>query len=394
MERRRAHWNEHESSGGIGEVDRVGSILPPAPIPRSTIQPPEPPKSVTYAIAPRQTEPPPVRRSVAPSRLPSALPPPLEDEDTLKELLSAPPASEGGPSSFWRLKQKYPSYIPLEEQSPESSPGTAFAIKVLDSSEELISSYRLRHRVYDALGYLQQPSCAGLEIDEYDKYAIPFGVIAIHTGELVGTLRLITNHVQEVYWERIQRFLDVTKDLALYARVMRARKRPLPSMISDLVEAQIKAFNTDDQEVEEGSRTVIHPSYRRGGLLRGLMEFFLAYALAKGDPVLIAGCVPEHVPVYGRYGFQKLPGTELAHFDTVGQIANTIICNTRSLPEPTNSHVQTLLEAMLAGEPECILEEHVHDIDHENKSIWHLAESAQELSTKSFNHGGASYAVG
>ena len=138
----------------------------------------------------------------------------------------------------------------------------------------------------------------------------------------------------------------------------------------------LDAYNTDDQIVEELSRTVVHPEYRGSGVSRGLMEFGLAYAMAAGDPVLIGGCVPEHLPMYAKYGYEKLPGTDLDTYDTVGQIANTVVCNTRILPPLTSARVAMLLYAMKLGEPECVLEEARPIGTSMPRGIWHFAEES------------------
>ena len=48
-------------------------------------------------------------------------------------------------------------------------------IRVLETTAELIESYRLRYLVYGALGYLRGRNVARLEIDSYDLSSIPFG---------------------------------------------------------------------------------------------------------------------------------------------------------------------------------------------------------------------------
>jgi hypothetical protein len=73
------------------------------------------------------------------------------------------------------------------------TPATAYRltceINPLDTVDELIASYRLRHEVYGALGYLQRfPS--DLEIDSYDAYSIAFGASDRVSGEMIGTLRM------------------------------------------------------------------------------------------------------------------------------------------------------------------------------------------------------------
>lgn len=238
------------------------------------------------------------------------------------------------------------------------------AIKVLRHPAELIHAYRLRYQVFDSLHYLQSPNQSELELDEHDPYAIHFGAIAVHTGELVGTLRLIKNRIQRFYALQIHHILKAVDDMALHCRVARDRRRCMPSIISEHVQEMIREYNVDDQEVEELSRTVVHPRYRGSGISRGLMEFGLAYATAAGDPVLIGGCIPEHVPMYAKYGYTVLPGTALDRYDTTGQNANTVVCNTRRLPEPTRSRVAMLLRARSRGESEANRERRREDEEH------------------------------
>jgi hypothetical protein len=53
-----------------------------------------------------------------------------------------------------------------------------------------------------------------------------------------------------------------------------------------------------------------------------------------------------------RYGYQRLPNTDLDHFDHVGQIAAVMFCRTDVLPEPTRTHVDNLVEHMKSGAAE------------------------------------------
>jgi GNAT acetyltransferase-like protein len=262
------------------------------------------------------------------------------------------PVSSRHPLSSWQPKQRYPSYPPPRMSRP---PGAAFAIKVLDTSAELIQSYRLRYEVYSSMGYAPS-NRASLEIDEYDPFSIPFGAIAMDTREIVGTLRLITNRVQPFYEHRIRRILDFCKDRVLSAQVRRPRRRPMPSITSDLIQEKLAEFNRDGQAVEEVSRGVTHASHRGTGVSRGLMEFGFAYAMTAGDPILVAGCVPAHLALNGTYGYIQLPGTGVEVNDVVDRTAVTIVCNMRTLPEPTKSRVAGIVEAMQWGEPECLLE--------------------------------------
>lgn len=377
-----------DSARADAPVSRVGPMLPPPPR-MPTIQPPPfddgsdtgplsvyGPPSVGRR---RLSEPPPSTRrrsTISPPRPLPSVPPPESGADDIQSVLEAEPSTERAPLSSWRPKQKYPSYVPPSERPPESVPGRAFAIKVLDSPVELASSYRLRYQVYETLDYVQHRSPAKLELDEFDRYAIPFGAIAIDTGELVGTLRLITNCVQMFYARRIDRILEAARDPRLRKLAVRPKRRALPSMVNEFVVSMIDAFNTGDQTVEEVSRAVVHPKYRGSGLSRALMEFGLAYAMVAGDPLILGGCLPEHLPMYGKYGFIQLPGTDLDLFENVGRIAHTIICNTKKLPEPSGTRVSTILQAMRVGELECLLEESGLGLAGQKPtSTWHFNEN-------------------
>jgi hypothetical protein len=286
---------------------------------------------------------------------------PEEEEDEASK-----PVSSRHPLSGWQPRQRYPSYAPPRMSQ---APGPAFAIKVLDTSAELIQSYRLRYDVYRAMGYAP-PNRASLEIDEYDPFSVPFGAIAMDTREVVGTLRLITNRKQAFYEHRIGRILEFCKDEALSAQVHRRHRRPTPSITSDLIERKLAEFNRDRQAVAEVSRGITHASYRGTGVSRGLMEFGFAYAKTAGEPILVAGCVPEHLALNARYGYRQLPGTGVAVNNVVDRSAITIVCDTRTLPEPTRSRVASIVGAMQWGEPECLLETEV--VEQGAKSRYHF----------------------
>jgi acyl homoserine lactone synthase len=65
-------------------------------------------------------------------------------------------------------------------------------VKTLDTEAEIVQSYRLRHRIFaEELNWVAV-SDNGLEIDSYDAYAIPFGVVD-NKGSLIAHIRLITS---------------------------------------------------------------------------------------------------------------------------------------------------------------------------------------------------------
>ena len=213
--------------------------------------------------------------------------------------------------------------------------------------DELVASYRLRYDVYGALGYIE-PNRSALELDPYDPYAIPFGAFSTATGELIGTLRLVTNVPQAGYVQAVCRVLAECRDRELLAQAARPRKHRLPSILSDGIAAQIDRYNRDGFTVEELSRTIVRPDQRGAGVSRGLMEFGLAWAASRGPRVLVGGCLPQHVSMYERYGYTLLPSVTLDFFDSVGQVAHAVVCRTDRLPTPTRDHVDHLIPRLRA----------------------------------------------
>jgi len=226
-------------------------------------------------------------------------------------------------------------------------------IRTLDTVAELNESYRLRYEVYSKLGYLQRFNKSRLEIDGYDALSIPCGAFDPVSGAMIGTLRLITTELQPEYDSSIRHLLAELGDEELTRQVLAPWSHPLPSIISDEVDRQIEAFNTERFIVHEVSRLIVHPSYRGSIVLRSLVEFGLAHAARLGPAVVIGSCLPMHLPLYARFGCRQLPHTGLARFESVGQIANMVVCRTDKLTQLTQVHVDELLRSMESGATEC-----------------------------------------
>jgi hypothetical protein len=219
---------------------------------------------------------------------------------------------------------------------------------MLASSDDLVESYRLRYDVYDSLGYLQRLNAARLDIDAYDSSSIPFGAFDIATGEMIGTLRVVTTHPQLDYDYLIRCIVASCGDDDLVRQAWAPQPSALPSIVSDDIDHQIDEFNRDQLGIYEMSRSIVRADRRGGGISRGLIEFGMAHVMQYGRAVLIGGCVPEHLPMYARYGFAPLRDS-LGHFAAVGQLAHTLICRTDVLPEPTSSHITELIQVMKSG---------------------------------------------
>jgi GNAT superfamily N-acetyltransferase len=173
---------------------------------------------------------------------------------------------------------------------------------------------------------------------------------------MIGTLRLVTAEPQLDHEGRVQRIIAGLADPELAAQALQPRNARLPSIASDEIARRIAAFNTGRFPVHELSRTIVHPDHRGGGVSRGLMEVGLAHAARSSPAVLIGSCLPQHVPMYEKYGYSLLLPTELDYFQSVHRFAKSVICRTDRLPQPACDHVDDLLRAMRSGAVEHGLE--------------------------------------
>jgi predicted GNAT family N-acyltransferase len=238
------------------------------------------------------------------------------------------------------------------QDSAAGSEPAPYEIKQLDTLEELVQSYRLRYEVYADLGYLRHANTSKLEIDEYDAWAIPFGAFDATSRTMIGTLRLVTKQPQSDFSRLVQEVLELFADDSLAMQARAPRPHILPSIVSDKIHQALAAFNTKNFIVCELSRCVVGRNFRRSGVSRRLMELGLAQASFGGTALLIGSYLPEHLPMYAKYGYLKLPQTDLEMFDSVGQIAVAGVCRTDRLPQPTRSHVDELLRSMRMNTPE------------------------------------------
>jgi predicted N-acetyltransferase YhbS len=228
---------------------------------------------------------------------------------------------------------------------PPAQPAT-YEIKQLDTFEELIQSYRLRYQIYHDLGYLRQPNKSKLDIDTFDPWAIPFGAFDPSSQTMIGTVRLITTEPQPHFSQLVQKVLGLFADTALARQVCADRPHTLPSIVSKTIEKALADFNSANFPVAELSRSVVRHRFRGSGIARSLMELGLARAAFSGPTLLVGSYLTEHLLMYAKYGYRKLPNTGLDLFDSVDQIAVAGVCRTDRLPEPTRSHVDDLLRAM------------------------------------------------
>jgi N-acyl-L-homoserine lactone synthetase len=245
----------------------------------------------------------------------------------------------------------------------EAANERVYEIRALETEAELYDSYRLRYDVYGALGYLQYFNRSKLEIDIYDRSSVPFGAFDTRTGEMIGTLRLITTEPQPHYEALIDNVLAECLDAELDTQAAAPSGLRLPAISCEEIDRELARFNDDHVTVHELSRFIVRPGHRYSHASRALVQLAMAYAMLSGPAVFIAGCLPRHVRLYASYGFATLPNVDLHQFDSVGQLASTIVCRSDMLPPAMQTQVNELLRSMTSG-----AFDHTHELSRDSRA--------------------------
>lgn len=226
------------------------------------------------------------------------------------------------------------------------------AIKELAREEELIASFQLRYEIYSAMNYLHHEYGAGLEIDEFDAYAIPFGVVSMNTGDLIASLRLVVPERQPYYAQLIARIVANSKDRLLEKMVAHRPPYPFPALRSyrqqsDRLLADLQNFCSQGERVCELSRYIVRPEYRVSKVPLLLGAFGIAKALHNGYVIGIAACNEERYKLYAKFGYRKLNEDQIMFNESVRELSYPMINDFRNTSMMTRS-VRDSVEKMLA----------------------------------------------
>lgn len=233
----------------------------------------------------------------------------------------------------------------------ELAKGQAVVVRLARDEAELRGSLELRYQVYTRLGYLPErvvQCSAQVDLDCYDPRALHFVAEETQNGNLVGSVRLV-----------LPRGLSERRQHAVIgsppARTLRrqaawcqslaeaARRQCCPLLLERLGEATFASLPilqsndfTDSStgsraEVEnllsqvgtfaELSRLVVWPRYRGLEISRLLIRVVVAVAVDLGLQSLVLECVPEHVPMYEKYGFARMIQGHLGRDQDLDQVA-------------------------------------------------------------------------
>jgi predicted GNAT family N-acyltransferase len=213
-----------------------------------------------------------------------------------------------------------------------SSPGHGDAIRVhrVQSASQLKECLRLRHRVYEVLGYLEEPvsrSASEIDMDSFDTKAIHFAALDHRSQEFVGTARLVTTVPQRMgqtvigdpwrvirdhagWAQAIAREALIKEDRVFYEKITQPPELPFPIFFNSDFGTKYRAFMEQYPPALGGevSRVIVSPLYRGLGISTLLMRAVISAAFHLKKKFLLLECVPAHARMYEKYGFRLIEG--------------------------------------------------------------------------------------
>lgn len=206
--------------------------------------------------------------------------------------------------------------------------GARFSFRLAETPEQLLSSFEMRHRIYDIMGYLPKEvreSGLGLELDFHDGMSLHYLALDELTGAIAATIRLVIPHqpwgvvasiapeLKEAFQAQqswVRRLAEAIPAPALQRRLLDSGVGALPLLQNARVAKAWRSLVEQGLSGVELSRSIVLPKYRGEGLSRVLVQLALAAAYDLGRRLVFAECFPSHAPMYRRYGFSDIEGRE------------------------------------------------------------------------------------
>lgn len=218
---------------------------------------------------------------------------------------------------------------PVVAQSTMAS-RDAVRIRCVKSATELKKCFELRHRVYDVLGYLEEPvsrAVSRIDMDSFDTKAIHFAAVDYRSNEFIGTARLVTTVTPYVGqtvigdpWRTMRDHAEWAKaiaseallkeDCVFHRKINQPIDLPFPMLLNSDFGTKYRSFMEAHPPASGGevSRVVVSPSYRGLGISALLMRALMSTAFDLKKQFLLLECVPAHAKMYEKYGFRLIEG--------------------------------------------------------------------------------------
>lgn len=196
-------------------------------------------------------------------------------------------------------------------------------VRILEPNDDEIAEYlKLRHEVWDEMGYLdpdKYPHSSLFEVDYTDRNALPIGVFDTH-GTIMGAARLVGPLGPEFpdYVKVIERLIDQCHDEQLRehfkAPAQLWHQFDVLAAFNDFGSYYAMLTQQGRTPAAEVSRVVVKREYRGQCLGEVLVDSLVSAARARGVQTLFLACRTEHARFYERCGFQRINNMTHDHF--------------------------------------------------------------------------------
>jgi predicted GNAT family N-acyltransferase len=224
---------------------------------------------------------------------------------------------------------------------------TSIDVRPIRKQHELLEYFKLRHRIYKIMGYLEaeiENAPTGMEVDWCDTISLHFGAYEL-TREgrdtLVGTARVVVGSSQlEEHSSLLAAYQRWTTALVAQDEVLRNRLTnrvlglELPIFHSQDLSGIFRDVVLHNEVCGELSRVIVGEDYRGTGLSTRLVTTALCEAAKVGVKRMFLECLEVHEPLYRRFSFQKIEGKAGA---VIG--VNKTMVAMQSYPFPTAGSV-------------------------------------------------------
>jgi len=215
-------------------------------------------------------------------------------------------------------------------------------VRLIRKQHELLDYFKLRHRIYKIMGYLEREievTASQMEINWCDTIALHIGAyerIGEQRDLLVGTARVVVGTTADACNRPalLASYDQAVTTLASHDPVLQRAliKGVLPFQLPIFQSqklAQIFLHALKGNEIcGELSRVIVTEDYRGAGLSSRLVEFALAEAAKIGVNRMFLECLDIHESLYGRLGFKRIEGIS----GTVISVNQTMIAMELSRP--------------------------------------------------------------
>ncbi len=196
---------------------------------------------------------------------------------------------------------------------------TAVAVfRRLESADELLRYLRLRAEVYlsSRLKVFCKDDDTCIDVDSFDGCSSHFGLFLQNHGceTMIGGIRVFEGQVTRAQRQLVELSCDYP---SIAAAIESAPQVPFPCLQywpqRQLVSEFLKQRRVEGEVIVEPSRLVLAPLFRSLRLAAAIVEAAIARYFLSVHAVdrAILSFAASQEPFYRRYGFDRVPGTEI-----------------------------------------------------------------------------------